>query len=101
MDVVDFSKYVVNNLNRATLSNALNITNTVISSKYNLEEFISNIIKYSIELGQQNKLNYNLVYNILFYSNKCLETLKNKGSLTDIMILDDYIIEIWRTINGH
>lgn len=101
MDVVDFSKYVVNNLNRATLSNALNITNTVMSSKYNLEEFISNIIKYSIELGQQNKLNYNLVYSILFYSNKCLETLKNKGSLTDTMILDDYIIEIWRTINGH
>jgi len=101
MDVVDFSKYVVNNLNRATLSNALNITNTVISSKYNLEEFVNNIIKYSIELGQQDKLNYNLVYNILFYSNKCLETLKNKGSLTDTMILDDYIIEIWRTINGH
>lgn len=100
MDVVDFSKYVVNNLNRATLGNALNITSTVISSKYNLDDFINNIIKYSIELGQQNKLNCNTVYNILFYSNKCLETLKNKGSLTDIMVLDNYIIEIWRAING-
>ena len=45
MDVVEYAKYVINNMSRATIGNALNISNKF-SNEYDFKEFLVSISKY-------------------------------------------------------
>ena len=52
----DFSKYVIDNMHRATLVNALNVSNKLNNGDYDVNEFINNSLTYISELLTHGKI---------------------------------------------
>ncbi len=102
MSVEEFAKFVIDNMNRATLSNALNIGNKLNGGDYyNLDEFIVAIDAYVSTLLSNSKLEKATAYRILALSGVLNNKLKSNFKYNKQMLIDDYIIEIWSAINGH
>ena len=102
MGVEDFAKYVIDNISRATLSNALNISNKLNGGEYyNLDEFIVAIDKYVSSQLVNNKISKAAAYKILDSSCTLIKKLETTFKYNKQMLADDYIIDIWRAINGY
>ena len=101
MDVKDYAKYTIDNIHRATLSNALNIcTKLDTQGGYTFKDFTTCIYNYVLELLKNSKLDANKCYRILSATIECLEKYNSPIKYNHAFIIDDYIINIWRIING-
>ena len=101
MEVKDFAKYVIDNMHRASLANALNIPNKLdTEGYYKFEEFVNNIVNYINESLSNNHIDKTEAYNILIYSNDWLKMYKSEFNYNKQMIIDNYIIDLWEIING-
>lgn len=101
MDVRDYAKYTIDNLSRATLSNALNISSKLdVQGGYLFTDFANNIYSYTITLLDSGKLNVNKCYDILSITNSALKKYNSNIKYNKLFIKDDYIINLWRVING-
>jgi len=102
MDVKDFAEFVINNMGRATLSNALNISGKLNGGDYyELEEFITSINECVSKQLSSGKLSNDVAYRILAASSVLTKKITSTFKYNRQMLADDYIIEIWRAINGH
>ena len=100
MDIKDYSKYVLDNMNRATLGNALNIA-LKFNSEYKFENFIDNIIiqcKFEI---LENKHDDDKYYKILGIAYNSLKYYKSSINYNKSFIIDDFIIDLWKVLNGY
>lgn len=100
MNVEEYAKYVVNNMNRATLGNALNIATRFVS-EYDFEEFLLFVNKYVGDALVSNTLSKDKCYTILHLSNKAGKMLKSEFRYNKSFIIDDFIVDMWGAINGH
>lgn len=101
MEVKEFSKYVVDNLGRATVGNALNIINRLSEiAPATFVDFVNEVIKYSETLMSNGTLNKNTCYKIVVLSNKILTKYNSDVKYNKTFIMNDFIIDLWRIING-
>ena len=101
MEVKDFAKYVIDNMHRASLVNALNISNKLdTDGYYKFEEFINCIVEYINECLSNKRIESFDAYNILISSNDWLKMYKSEFNYNKQMIIDNYIIDLWEIING-
>jgi hypothetical protein len=99
MRVDEYAKYVINNMNRATLGNALNISNKF-NSEYNFIEFLNFINTYIEDVMVSKLLQKDKCYNILYLSNKAFKMYNSDFNYNKTFIIDDFIIELWQVLNG-
>lgn len=101
MDCKDYAAFVINNMYRASLSNALNISHVLVNEqKYDICEFVENIIEF-VESKLPNELNKDVVYSIVLASNKFLKKYRSDVKYNVLMLVDNLIIEFWRVLHGH
>lgn len=97
MEVEDFAKYVIDNISRASLSNALNITDRVLK-EYNALDFCDAILNECYKYGG------GLEARVLVGICKACYDFKKQLKLEKVnekMILDNLIVNIWEASNGH
>ena len=100
MTVEDFAKYVIDNMHRATLSNALNIADKLDNPDfYTLISFAENIESYLGLVEVQSRLGTLVTYKILIATDDCLKHYNSDIKYNKRMIIDNYIIDMWRAIN--
>ena len=100
MSVKEFAKYVLNNLNRATLANALNIADKLDNPDYyNFIDFVSAINEYARSEALMKFLGNVRVCKIVALSYDYQQTYNSDKKYNKRMIIDNYIIELWNAIN--
>ena len=78
MNVTDFAKYVIDNMHRATLANAMNIAEKIDNEEYYaFKDFTDNVNTYVSNALQDDKINNMQAYKILgcidkYWSSNCL-----------------------------
>lgn len=102
MSCEEYAKYVIDNMYRASLPNALNIATSLIGdAKYGVNDFINHLITY-VELNiQNNKMDKMDAYRIIVHSKDCLDMYNSEFKYNKNMILDTYIINIWEVLHGY
>lgn len=104
MNVDEFAKFVINNMTRATLSNALNICTKLDNDEYyKFTDFVKAIYSYvsNILSTNNNNIDINKIYSVLVSSNKYLTMYESDINYNKNMLIDSYIIDLWEILNGH
>ena len=97
MTVSDFAKYVVDNMHRATLANALNIANKLDNPDYySFTEFVKCLNDYITQLATDNSIDALKCSKILVASSDSLLAYNSSVKYNKMMIIDNYIIDLWR-----
>lgn len=97
MTVSDFAKYVVDNMHRATLANALNIANKLDNPDYySFTEFVKCLNDYVTQLATDNLIDTLKCSKILVVSSDSLLAYNSNIKYNKMMIIDNYIIDLWR-----
>lgn len=100
MNTEEFARYVINNMHRATLSNALNITTKLdTQDHYSFEEFLIAMQVYVKECLNNQKIDSTKCYEILSTISKSLRAYKSQFNYNKIYIIDDFIIELWSVLD--
>lgn len=101
MDVKEFAKFVIDNMCRATIGNALNIVNKLDNPEYyNFEEFIVELQKYVASLLTTD-FSKDKCYSILSLISTTVKKYRSNIKYNKTFILNDFIIDLWRIMNGH
>lgn len=101
MEVNEFAKFVLDNLTRATIGNTLNISNKLdCSDYYKFTDFLEEIQKYTEKLLLDG-FDKNKCYEILVLVNKTLKKYKSEVKYNKTYIINDFVINLWRIMNGH
>ena len=106
MSLEDFAKYVIDNITRATLVNALNITNKLSNKKvgegiYNASDFLKAVYNYLLEKLKDSDTERISIYKTIVATDTCLKNLESNIKYNEAMVLDNYIIDIWSSLNGY
>ena len=100
MGVKDFAKYVIDNLGRATLANAMNIADKLDNENfYDLREFVDNVNSYVGTNEALKLIGYVKVCKVVSASYDCIKKYDSDKKYNKRMVIDNYIIELWRSIN--
>lgn len=101
MTVSDFAKYVIDNMHRASLANALNISLKLDNDDYyKFTDFVDNVVEYVNKRLSEKTIDQFEAYNVLVASNDWLKMYKSEFNYNKDMIIDNYIIDLWEIING-
>ena len=104
MTVSEFALYVINNISRATLQNALKIgdrlTFSESSEKYAIVDFCNSLLSELLKELDSNKIPPTTAYRAIIACDDCLNRVKSCNSYTFQMICDDLIIQLWEAFNG-
>ena len=93
MTCLEFGKYIINNIKRATLSNALNICNKIdIDGGYDFNELVKSINDYTGELIATSKID-----KIIIICKDALDKYNSSFNYNKKMIIDDFVIRLWET----
>ena len=96
MTVKEFSKYTIDNLSRASLVNAFNISEKLDNPDYyKLEDFIKNCINYISELQSNMKINSKKASKLLVALYNCEKNYNSEFKYNKKMVIDNLIIEMW------
>lgn len=96
-----FAKYVVDNMHRATLVNALNISQKIdVSDGYPFIEFARAVNNYvgSCCIGGQTTL---FACKVQVLTDKCVRMYESQYNINKSMIIDNFIIEFWEAVNDN
>ena len=99
MTVSEYAKYVVSNMNRATLGNALNIVKKF-ETEYNFVDFLTSVDSYVLQVLNSNLLDKSKCYNILYLTSNALKKYNSNFNYNKNFIMYDFIIDLWGVING-
>lgn len=94
----DFSKYVIDNMHRATLVNALNVSNKLNNGDYDVNEFINNSLAYISELLSNGKISFEMAsrLSVAFYN--CKKDYNSEFNYSKYMIINNLIIRLWEIL---
>lgn len=101
MTLEEFSKYVIDNMTRATVGNALNISLRINGSGYQFVDFIKGVETYIADCIVKNKLTKDKCYGIFYICNKYLKQYNSTFNYNKEYIINDFIIDLWRILNGN
>lgn len=100
MNIFDFTKYVLDNMYRATAANTLNISARIDKQNgYSFIDFVTNIDSHLQGYLQQGKIDSGKIYTLLANSYKALKKYNSEFKYNKDMIVDDYILEMWCILN--
>ena len=98
MTCLEFGKYIINNIKRATLSNALNICNKIdIDGGYDFNELVKSINDYTGELIATSKIDKIIAYKIIIICKDAVDKYNSSFNYNKKMIIDDFVIRLWET----
>ena len=98
MTVNDFAKYVIDNMRRASLANALNIANKLDNPEYYaFPEFVECMNDYVAQLVANGKMDAIRSSKILVASSEALSAYKSTNKYNKLMIIDNFIINVWKS----
>ena len=102
MNELEFAKYTLDNMARATLVNALSISDKFKGQQaYDLDTYIISLEKYICTYIKDNVFNAyqanQLFAAIYTYKSK----IASNFNYNNAILLDDLIIAIWEAINGY
>lgn len=100
MTVGDFSRYVIDNMHRATLVNSLNVSKKLIDGVYDVNEFIKISLEYVSELLSNNKMSPEMAsrLSVAFYN--CRNDYNSEYNYNKLMLLNDLIINMWEILGS-
>ncbi len=100
MNVGDFTKYVIDNMHRATLVNSLNVSKKLIDGLYDVNEFIKVSLEYVSELLSNNKISPEIAsrLSVAFYD--CRRDYNSDFNYNKSMLLNDLIINMWEILGS-
>lgn len=99
MTVNDYAKYTIDNLHRATLSNALNISSKIDKPNcYSFIDFANGLKSYAIELLKLNTSN-DIYYSIIYIVNKYTLMYNSNYNYNKLYIIDSLIIDLWEILS--
>ena len=100
MTVEEFSKYFIDNISRATVSNALKVTIKVNDTDYMFNDFVKGIITYTETCIKENRFKPSICYGILYICDKYSRKYNSEIKYSKEYIVNDFIIDLWRLVNG-
>ena len=101
MTVLEYANFVLSNIGRATIANALNIADKIGENKeYSVTEFINSIILSVEERVSSKKIPPKISYAVLGAVSNCMKNFSSQKKLNERMIIDNFIIELWEAVNG-
>ena len=101
MTVEDYAKYVINNITRATIGNALKISDKLdTDNNYKFLDFINYFSTYICELNKDGKLNNDKFYSIMYIINNCINKYNSNINYNKRFIINDFIIDFWKIMEG-
>lgn len=96
----DYAKYIINNINRAVIGNALQIGNKIDTQDgYAFTELLNNIQDYLVELLSQNKIDKDKCYSIFYIVKESLKKYNSNFKYVKKYIINDFIIELWKIMH--
>lgn len=100
MTVGDFSRYVIDNMHRATLVNSLNVSKKLIDGVYDVNEFIKISLDYISELLSKDKISPEIAsrLSVAFYN--CRKDYNAEYNYNKSMLLNDLIINMWEILGS-
>ena len=100
MNIGDFTKYVIDNMHRATLVNSLNVSKKLIDGVYDVNEFIKISLEYVSELLSSNKMSPEIAsrLSVVFYD--CRKDYNSDFNYNKSMLLNDLIINMWEILGS-
>jgi hypothetical protein len=100
MNIGDFTKYVIDNMHRATLVNSLNVSKKLIDGVYDVNEFIKISLEYVSELLSSNKMSPEIAsrLSVAFYD--CRKDYNSDFNYNKSMLLNDLIINMWEILGS-
>lgn len=100
MNIGDFTKYVIDNMHRATLVNSLNVSKKLIDGVYDVNEFIKISLEYVSELLSSNKMPPEIAsrLSVAFYD--CRKDYNSDFNYNKSMLLNDLIINMWEILGS-
>lgn len=101
MTTKEFSKYFIDNIERATLINALNVSDKLNNNEYNVNDFIKESIEYISNLQATYKISLEKSSKMLVAFYNCSKDLSSEFKYNRYMILNNLIISIWEISNGY
>ena len=102
MEVNDFAKYVLNNIARATLGNALKISDKLDNTEYySFKDFIKCFEESVTEALQAQKIDIQKCYALLTLTSNAAKMYDAQINYSKIFIINDFIINVWRVMNGY
>lgn len=100
MDVKEYAKFVIDNMCRATVGNALNIVSKLDDPEfYKFEDFAVELQKYVVTLLSSD-FNKDKCYAVLSLISATLKKYRSNIKYNKTFILNDFIIDLWRILNG-
>ena len=98
MTVKEFARYVLSNMGRATVSNAMNITNKL-DKEYSFEDFSQAIIDCVNEQLSTVKPNSEVASRVLVASYNARKKYNSDIKYNKQMVIDQFILDLWGAIN--
>jgi hypothetical protein len=99
MTLDEYAKYIVDNMGRATLTNALTISSKF-DTEYNFNDLLISMQKYISTLIDNDKFNKDKCYNLFSAISQSLKKYRSNVKYNKLFIYNDFIIDIWRIFNG-
>lgn len=100
MNIEEFSKYVIDNMSRATLVNALNVSNKLINGAYDVNDFIDTSLEYISTLLSYGKISSEKASRLSVAFFNCKRDYNSDFNYSKTMILNDLIINVWEICCG-
>lgn len=96
MTVIEFGKYVVDNMHRATLANAMNIADKIDNDEfYTFHDFVDAVNQSVSQSLSENKIDRIKAYKILVAVDKYTKMYDSETKYNTRMVIDNLIISIW------
>ena len=95
MSVNDFAKYVIDNMHRATLVNALKVSDKLISCVYDVNEFINCSLSYVSDLFSCGKIDKEKSCRLSVAFFNCKKDYNSPHNYSKNMILNNLIMSVW------
>lgn len=99
MNTHDYSRYIINNITRATIGNALKISDKI-DTEYKFLDMLNEICLYIDELIINGNLNKECCYSIYYIINKYKKQYNSSFNYNKKYIINDFIIDLWKIMNN-
>ena len=97
MTTVEYARYVIDNINRASMANTLNIVKSLCGEKatYDPKEFLESVIKVLGDIVVFGNLGTKKTYEIVVLAQKALDSLESDKHKLQ-MVIDEFILKLWK-----
>lgn len=102
MTTEQYAKFVIDNMSRATLANALNITQYIdTEDNYSFAEFVNAVADYLCgKIPKMDRRGVLISADVLSVGNRYLKKYNSDKKYNKRQLIDNYIIGVWEAIGN-